>query len=181
MTLTTGDRRTRTDAPVTARYLGRALAGLGVTTCAYMTMNGAGLFETAVLVPAWSEEPPASLALLRGEHAPDLQTFWIVVHTLHELSFVAAIVLCWRLRSVRKALLALFAAHVAVRVWTVAYFAPTIMEFWTDAVDADPGLGERVARWQDLNLVRVVLFFALSLALLPLVRRVARRRYAAAG
>jgi len=67
-------------------------------------------------------------------------------------------------------LLVLFVIHFTVRVWTLAYFAPNIIEFQKiangggDAV----GLSSRTLRWRQLNYLRVGLFIAVSIALIPL-------------
>lgn len=102
--------------PPDDRYRRRALTWLVVTTVAYLVQMGAQIFETATVVPRWAADPPASLALLRGEHGLDFQAFWITVHTVHELTFVGAVAACRRLPRTRNALLAILAAHVAVRV-----------------------------------------------------------------
>ena len=157
-------------------YLRRATGWLAGTTLAYFLVNGAQIFETATVVPAWTAAPPESLAMFHGAHPLDFKAFWIVLHSLHELTFLAAVAATWRLPAVRNRLLALLAVHVAVRVWTVAYFAPTIIEFQQlpAGTGVDPALAARAATWADLNLVRVGVFLLVSLALLPLVVRVAR-------
>lgn len=157
-------------------YLRRATGWLAGTTLTYFLMNGAQIFETATVVPSWTAGPPGSLAMFHGPHPLDFKVFWIVLHTVHELTFLAAIAAVWRLPAVRNRLLALLAVHVAVRVWTVAYFAPTIIAFQQlpAATGVDPALAARAATWEHLNLVRVAVFLLVSLALLPLVARVAR-------
>ena len=47
-------------------YLKRALGWLVTTTAVYFVMNGAQIFETVVIVPAWTAAPPASLAMFHG-------------------------------------------------------------------------------------------------------------------
>jgi hypothetical protein len=42
-------------------YLRRALAWLVTSTVVYLMMNGAQVFETALIVPSWTAAPPASL------------------------------------------------------------------------------------------------------------------------
>ena len=59
------------------RYLRRALVWLVATTAIYLLMNGAQIFETALIVPAWTAAPPASLAMFQGEFRLDFKTFWI--------------------------------------------------------------------------------------------------------
>src|SRR6185369_2495870 len=86
----------------------------------YFAMNGAQIFETAVLVPIWTASPPDSFTLFRRPYAIDLKTFWIAAHSVHEISMIAAIALCWKL-DVRDALLLIFFIHFLVRVWTLTY------------------------------------------------------------
>jgi hypothetical protein len=101
---------------VTSAYLRRALFWLVASTVLYLLMNGAQVFETALIVPSWTAAPPASLALFHGPHGLDFKAFWIAFHSLRELTFVAAIVACWKLPPVRRPLLALFGAHMAVLI-----------------------------------------------------------------
>lgn len=121
-------------------------------------------------MPAWTAAPPQSFELFHGGHGLDFKTFWIVTHSLHELTFVLAIAFTWRISAVRNALLALLAVHAALRIWTVAYFAPTIIEFQrTTGTGVDPALLARAILWQNLNYLRVGLFIAVSIGLLPLL------------
>ncbi|MGG7664334.1 transposase [Dyadobacter sp. BHUBP1] len=143
-----------------------------VTTVAYLLLNGAQLFETAVLVPVWTAAPPASLHLFHGPYGLNFKVFWIVAHSLHELTFLAALILNWKIPARRKILLVVFVAHIAVRAWTLLYFAPVIIFFQqipvTDAVDQM--LVQKAARWREMNLVRVAAFMVLSFILIPLNR-----------
>jgi hypothetical protein len=151
-------------------YLLRAETLLWITTLVYFLMNGAQIFETAVIVPRWTAHPPESFQLLGGKYGLDLKTFWIIIHSIHELTFIAAIAFCWKLDLVRNWLLLLFAIHFAVRVWTLVYFAPKIIEFQKIANNGggDADLSERTKRWKYLNYLRVGLFIAVSLALIPI-------------
>ncbi len=160
-------------------YIRRGLFWLVVTTVMYLLLNGAQIFETALIVPSWTSAPPASLYLFQGDYGLDFQAFWIIFHSLHEITFLLAIIFCWKIKPVRYALLALLAAHIGVRVWTVAYFAPTIIEFQHLPVSntVDQAMTQKAALWQNLNYLRVAVFMAVSLALLPLVRQVAKLAY----
>ena len=162
-------------------YLKRALWWLVATTAVYLLMNGSQIFETLLIVPAWTAAPPASLTMFQGEYRLDFKAFWIAFHSIHEVTFILALVFCWKLRSIRRWLLILLVAHVAVRVWTIAYFAPTIIEFQglPSSPTIDPALTERAARWRLLNLLRVAVFLAVNLGLFPVVLRVAKTLCAA--
>jgi hypothetical protein len=152
----------------------RSLAdtSLLITTVAYLLLNGAQLFETAVLVPVWTAAPPASLHIFQGPYGLDFKVFWIVTHSVHELTFLAALVLNWKIPSRRKVLLVVLVLHVAVRAWTLLYFAPVIISFQqVPAGNAvDQVLLQKAALWRDLNVVRVAVFMVLSFVLIPLNR-----------
>ncbi len=151
-------------------HLFRAETWLFITTLAYFIMNGAQIFETAVLVPKWTASPPASFQLFKGLHGIDLKKFWILTHSIHEITFILAIIFCWELDPIRNWLLFLFAIHFAVRIWTLAYFAPNIIAFQKIANSENPvpGLLGRTNRWRKLNYIRVGIFIAVSLGLIPL-------------
>ena len=158
------------DPSLSETYLVRAGFWLLTTTLLYFLMNGAQLFETAVIVPRWSAAPPESLQLFYGRYGLDFKAFWITLHSVHEVTFLLAIGFCWRLAGIRNGLLVLLALHVAVRAWTLLYFAPNIIEFQQIAQSAQvlPDLPLRTVQWRNLNYVRVGVFVALSFGLLPL-------------
>lgn len=149
-----------------------AHVALVFTTLLYFMMNGAQIFETAVLVPKWTAAPPDSFAFFRGPHAIDLKTFWIAAHSFHEISMILALVLCWKM-DIRGALLVIFVLHIAVRAWTLLYFAPEIMSFQRIAETGEAGLdlARRVTLWRSLNGVRVGAFVVLSFAMIPVCVR----------
>lgn len=155
---------------VTEEYVSRAEIWLLITTLVYFMMNGAQLFETAVIVPRWTAAPPESFQLFRGKHGLDFKVFWIVFHSIHEITFVLALIFCWKLAIVRNWLLLLFVIHAAVRVWTLVYFAPNIIEFqkWANTANYGHDLIQRTLRWRNLNYLRVALFFAISVGLIPM-------------
>ena len=161
----------------TEASLKRALFWVATTTAVYLLMNGAQLFETLLIVPAWTAAPPASLGMFQGEYRLDFKNFWIAFHSIHEVTFILAIIFAWPIRSVRYWLLALFVVHFAVRAWTLAYFAPTIIGFQSipPSPSIDPALVESAARWRSLNIVRVALFMAVNFAMFPLIIRIANR------
>lgn len=99
-----------------------------------------------------------------------------VFHSIHEITFVLAIVFCWKMPGIRDGLLALFAVHFAARVWTLGYFAPNIIEFQQIANSSGSGedLIRRATQWRNLNYLRVTIFVTVSLGLLPIVWRVLR-------
>ena len=158
--------------PLTNNQQARANAALLLTTLVYLFINGAGLFETFVIVPVWTSNPPASLYLFHGEYGLDFKWFWILAHSVHELTFIAAIILNWKTGR-RKALLIVFVLHIAVRIWTIAFFAPIIIYFQHLPVSdtADELLKQKALLWKNLNLLRVLLLTILSLVLVPLNKK----------
>jgi len=164
---------------MTTGYLTRAEIWLFLTTLIYFLMNGAQLFETLVFVPRWAASPPDNFRLLLDGRGAGLKHFWIVFHSLHEVTFLLAIIFCWKLAFVRNWLLALFAIHFAVRVWTLAFFAPNIIHFQKIAETPSlvNDLAAKVSLWQTLNYVRVAIFIAVSIGLAPLCIRVFHLRH----
>jgi hypothetical protein len=149
----------------------KAEVWLLITTLIYFLMNGAQIFETAAVVPKWSANPPDSFSLISGVNGINLKSFWIVFHSIHEISFLIAIYFCWRIETVRNWLLILFAVHFAVRVWTLAYFAPNIMEFQKISASnsvASAELAAKTTLWRTLNYIRVAIFIGVSIGLVPL-------------
>ncbi|MBN9383005.1 MAG: transposase [Chitinophagaceae bacterium] len=138
---------------------------LVITTLLYYMINGAQIFETCVIIPKWTASPPESFQLLKGKYGIDLKTFWIWGHSIHEITFILAIVFCWKTPLVKGWLIALFLAHFAVRVWTLLYFAPNIIAFQKMA----NGQGEisrlfiRTRLWRNMNYLRVGIFIAISI------------------
>ncbi|SCY90957.1 hypothetical protein SAMN02927916_3982 [Flavobacterium anhuiense] len=155
---------------LTANYLTRAEIWLCITTLIYFLMNGAQIFETLVFVPKWTESAPENFKLLLDGKGSSLKVFWIIFHSLHEIAFILAIIFCWKIDPVRNWLLVLFAAHFAVRAWTLSYFAPNIIDFQKIAENPSlaKDLAERTSLWQTLNYIRVIIFLVISCALIPL-------------
>lgn len=164
---------------ITASYLTRAELWLCITTLIYFLMNGAQIFETLVFVPKWAASPPYNFKLLLDGQGASLKNFWIVFHSLHEITFILAIVFCWKIDPVRNWLLILFAVHFAVRVWTLSYFAPNIIDF--QKVAENPALAKdlinRTSLWQTLNYLRVGIFIAVSIGLIPLCIKLFNFKY----
>jgi hypothetical protein len=144
---------------------------LFIAVSIYFIMNGAQLWETAIMIPAWTQAPPASLIFFQEPYGLDFKMFWIVVHSIHDLTLIVALILNWKVPRRRRWMIPLVILHVGVRVWTLLYFAPVIIEFqqipYSDTVD--PALVEKAAQWRELNYLRVGLFFLVNLALVPLL------------
>lgn len=155
---------------LTSNYIMRAEIWLCITTLIYFLMNGAQIFETIIFVPKWTASPPDNFKLLLDSKGSNLKIFWIIFHSLHEIAFILAIVFCWKIDPVRNWLLILFAIHFMVRAWTILYFAPNIIDFQkiSESSSFAKNLLNRVSLWQTLNYIRVAIFIAISLGLIPL-------------
>lgn len=150
----------------------KATHWLFYSICAYFLMNGAQLWETALMVPAWTVAPPSFLIVFQKPYALDFKVFWIVMHSLHEIIFIVALCYNWKIKKRRNLMVAVFLAHLSIRIWTLIYFAPTLMEFqrlpYSDTVDLI--LKEKAMQWRNLNIVRVVLFFMLNFLLICVLK-----------
>ncbi len=164
---------------LTTSYLARAELWLFITILIYFLMNGAQIFETLVFVPKWAGSPPGSFQLLLEGQGASLKIFWIVFHSLHEVAFILAIVFCWKIEPVRNWLLFLFAVHFSVRIWTLMFFAPNIIAF--QKIAENPSLAKdlisQTTLWQTLNYVRVAIYIAVSIGLIPLLIKVLNLRH----
>ena len=143
---------------------------LCLSTLIYFIMNGAQIFETLVFVPKWTTSPPDNFKLLLDGSGTSLKSFWVIFHSIHEVTFILAIIACWNMSQTRNYLLLLFGIHFAVRIWTILYFAANIIAFQKIAETGElvDNLASKIATWQRLNYLRVAIFIAISIALVPL-------------
>ncbi|WES98399.1 transposase [Chryseobacterium arthrosphaerae] len=163
---------------LTTTDVARAEIWLCITTLLYFMMNGAQIFETLIFVPKWVSSPPENFKLLLDGKGVSLKIFWIIFHSVHEIAFILALVFCWKIDPVRNWLLILFIAHIAVRAWTLIFFAPNIIDFQklaeTSAIPEN--LTSRTLAWQMLNYIRVAIFIAISVGFIPLCIKVLNLR-----
>jgi len=131
-------------------------------------LTAASLWETIVLVPVWASGNPATLSVLRGNVDVDSSVLWIVLHSLFELIFLATLVFSWGLKERRVPLLTIAAVYLVVRVWTVAYFAPTFLAFQklSSASDTPASLIASTVQWKNLNYIRTGAVVALNIWML---------------
>jgi hypothetical protein len=161
---------------ITTNYLLRAETWLFITTLVFFVMNGAQIYETVVIIPKWTKSPPESLQILQGKYGLDLKTFWFTIHSVHEITFILAIAFCWKIGFIANWLMMLFALHIAVRAWTILYFAPNVIEFQKTvyAEVEGPALLKRTTLWRSWNYLRVGLSISLSLGLIPICLQLLR-------
>jgi hypothetical protein len=131
-------------------------------------LTGASLWETIVFVPVWASGNPAALSVLRGNVGVDSSVLWVVLHSLFEAMYLAALVLNWKLKQRRAGLLAIAVVYVCLRSWTAVYFAPTFLTFQklSSASDIPRSLIERAVRWKNLNYIRTSAVVALNIWML---------------
>lgn len=155
---------------LTVTSITRGEIWLCITTLLYFLMNGAQIFETLVFVPKWASSPPETFKFLQNGKGASLKFFWIILHSLHEIAFILAIIFCWKIDPVRNWLLALFIIHAAVRIWTLTFFAPNIIQFQNLAVSSSISeeIISRISLWKTLNYVRVAIYIAVSIGFIPL-------------
>ncbi|WP_312305664.1 transposase [Chryseobacterium sp.] len=163
---------------LTTTDVARAEIWLCITTLLYFMMNGAQIFETLVFIPKWVSSPPENFKLLLDGKGVSLKIFWIVFHSAHEIAFILALVFCWKIDPVRNWLFILFIAHIAVRAWTLIFFAPNIIDFQKLAETSviPENLAYRTSAWQKLNYIRVAIFIAISIGFIPLCIKVLNLR-----
>src|SRR5690606_9420767 len=129
---------------------------------------GAGLYESRIALPEWT-------GAASGEFRWDAETarrhdtgrrFWVFVTTVPlTLLTLASLVLPWRTEGpVRRWWLAAGVAALADRVFTFAYFIPTMVKLMSQA--DSPEARSTVQRWARLNYLRHA--FSLAALLLAL-------------
>lgn len=157
----------------TAKRSRLADLSLLIVTVIYLLINGAGIWEEINVIPLWTSAPPASLHIFQGEYGLRYKMFWIVAHSIHEVLFIGAIVLNWSIRGRRVPLLIIFCLHTGIRVWTILYFAPVLMEFWeypySNTIDLT--LKAKAEVWAFQSHLRSAGFLLLSFAMIPLNKR----------
>ena len=111
---------------------------------------GAGLYESRVVVPLWTSNPPTSMASPDSGHR-----FWAFVTTGPlTLLTVANLVLALQSQGPARAWwLTAGVVTLVERAATFGYFIPTIIRL-SRRPAGDPGLRTGLARWVRLNYVR---------------------------
>lgn len=138
------------------------------TALALMSLGG-GLYEVAVVDPAWPRRPaiiqPAQDGLSRRQ-------FWIPIHVAFEFMLVAALFVSWPEPSIRVWLLVALGFHAAMRFWSAFDFIPKALAFER----ADPAsIDETVARaWTRRSRLRLILDLLVCAAMLSALVAAAR-------
>ena len=122
---------------------------------------GASVYETLVVHPAWSRQPPESFVGVVG--APisrmNIAAFWIPVAPLFALSGLGALVLAFMAGTQGAPLVASSTCAVLAVAWTLVYFRPTIGRFLEkgDANTPADRLRSEARQWIRLNWIRTAM------------------------
>lgn len=124
---------------------------------------GGGIYETALVDRAWPRTP---MLIQPARGGIDRKRFWIPAHGAFEAALAVATWSTWAHPLVRPWVWAAFAAHLATRLWSWAYFIPMAMRFEageTGAAEIGPKAVEtwvRLSRWRlPLELAALVFLF----------------------
>jgi hypothetical protein len=126
---------------------------------------GAGLYESRVVVPLWTSNPPASMASPDSGHR-----FWAFVTTgpLTLLTIANLVVALQSQGPARAWWLTAAIVTLVERVATFGYFIPTIIRLSRKPA-GDPGLRTGLAWWVRLNYVRNTLTLVAWIAALKVL------------
>jgi hypothetical protein len=130
------------------------------------TAFGAGLYESRVVVPLWTSDPPASLRSPDSGHR-----FWVWVTTgpLTLLTF-ANLVVAWQTQGlVRGWWLTASIVALVERGATFGYFIPTIIRLQRRPTLTQTAVRSALARWVLLNYVRIGLTLVAWIAALKVL------------
>jgi hypothetical protein len=139
------------------------------STVLLLMQIGAALWETVNVVPLMSKAPPASFHIFQGDYGLTYDFFWITTHAVIELSLITTLILNWKDKSRRKILFFVMGIYILVRIWTILYFAPTVMSFWTYPYSntVDEALRQRVKTWGILSIIRTVIIACVTFSMIP--------------
>jgi len=125
-----------------------------VTFVAAVGIGGA-LYEHSVVDSAWPRNP---ILIQPAKHGLQRVRFWVPAHSALEIALLGAIALNWHLPVVRNLLLAAFACHAVMRVWSFVDLIPKVLAFErSDAAAIEPSAARA---W----VVRSMLRFPLAIA-----------------
>lgn len=112
-----------------------------------VVLIGGGLYEFLVVDPFWPTRPDI---VQPNRGGISRKRFWIPAHTVFELTLIASIVLGWSNSDVRFWLLASFASHACMRIWSAFDFIPKALAF-EKAATVNP---EAARKWSNRSRLR---------------------------
>lgn len=129
-------------------------------------MLGGIIYETLVVVPAWSAAPPESISVMMHPLYPIVPSrMWIPFSNLHTLISIAVLIAAWNQRSLRKWLLFALAIVILSHIMQFGYFWSTnraMTETGVSPADA----ASMANQWRAVNWFRVAYIAAGFLATL---------------
>ena len=133
---------------------------LWLAMLATMMVCATGSYEHVVIVPKWTEAPPASIAMFSGSYAIDTGQWWRVVHLPTFLLTVSAMVLFWK-DSRRRFIAPAAIGYLIILLITFIWILPELIVLTTDPHAAIPPdeWKARADNWEMLSLVRLGLMY----------------------
>lgn len=111
---------------------------------------GGGIYEHLVLDRTW----PSNLALIQsGQGGVDRSLFWIAIHSSLLLALLGALWATWKEAALRRRVAWALGLHLAMRIWSFAYFIPAALRFEA----ATSVSAEQVQTWVLLSPLRTAL------------------------
>jgi hypothetical protein len=141
-------------------FLRLAVLGWGV-------LCGGIVYEHVAVVPQWSKQPPASLAMWSGPYRVMAERFWKAIHPVVILLLAASLAAAWSTDQ-RSALSVVLGGYLVVIAVTAVWFVPELLKLTQDP-DAPIPPDEwraRARRWERLSHARGALVIGLSWPLL---------------
>jgi len=119
---------------------------------------GSGMYESFVLHPAWSRNPPESLVGFAGSRM-NPKAFWAPMIPFYGLSALGALAVDLSAGSRDVPLIVSVVCAVSALAWTLAYFRPNVHRFLDDRGGNTPAerLQADTRLWVRLNWFRIAL------------------------
>ena len=119
---------------------------------------GGGMYESFVVHPAWSRNPPESLAGFAGARMHP-KGFWAPMIPFYGLSALAALAVDLSAGSRDVPLIVSVVCAVSALAWTLAYFRPNVHRFLDDRGGNTPTdrLHAETLLWVRFNWIRIAL------------------------
>lgn len=119
---------------------------------------GGGVYESFVVHPAWSRDPPESLVGFAGSRMRP-KAFWAPMIPFYGLSGVGALALALSAGNRGTPLILSVLCAISALAWTVIYFRPNVHRYLDDAGGDTPAerLQSETRRWVWLNWIRIAL------------------------
>ncbi len=137
-----------------------------ITCLSFATVIGAAVYEHVGVVPRWSAAPPVSLTMFQGKYGLNATPFWMFIHPITLLLFIATLVVFWKTGR-RIHILVPLSVYVAILAATATYFVPQLLSIVQTPISdtADATLTSRAQTWETLSLVRLGVLVVIALQL----------------